>query len=149
MDRLRSIVVPTDFSAPSLAAAARAATLARLDGASVHLVHAVNFPLVATAYEISVPAAVWEGVHKAAQEKLEEAKKAVEARGVVTVTTEVANSRDPVQAIEDAAEAHRADLIVMGTHGNSGLKHAFLGSVAERTLRIAPCPVVTVKDADA
>ena len=48
------------------------------------------------------------------------------------------------QAIADAAAADQIDLIVMGTRGLSGLKHILLGSVAERTLRMAPCPVLTV-----
>ena len=47
-----------------------------------------------------------------------------------------------------AAEEHDADLIVMGTHGRTGLAHVFLGSVAERTLRRAPCPVLTVQAPD-
>jgi nucleotide-binding universal stress UspA family protein len=143
---IRSIVVPTDFSALSQAAAARAVTLARLDGASIHLVHAVRFPLVAAPYEVSVPAAVWEGVRKAAQKKVEEARKAIEEMGLSTVTAEMPDSSDAVHAIAAAVEAHGADLVVMGTHGQGGLKHAFLGSVAERTLRTVDCPVLAVKE---
>jgi nucleotide-binding universal stress UspA family protein len=146
MDRIRNIVVPTDFSALSQAAAARAGTLARLDGASIHLVHAVRFPLLATPHEVSVPAAVWEGVRRAAQERLEEARKALEAKGVSTVTAEISDSGDAAQAIAAAVEAYGADLVVMGTHGHGGLKHAFLGSVAERTLRSVDGPVLAVKE---
>jgi nucleotide-binding universal stress UspA family protein len=51
--------------------------------------------------------------------------------------------------VTDLAKEIGADLIVMGTRGATGLKHIFLGSVAERTLRIAPCPVLTVKETDA
>jgi nucleotide-binding universal stress UspA family protein len=146
MDRIRSIIVPTDFSALSQSAAARAVTLARLDGASIHLVHAVRFPLVVAPYQVSVPAAVWEGVRNAAQKKLEEARKAIEGKAGQTVTAEIADSSDAVRAIEDAAKAHGADLVVMGTHGPGGLKHAFLGSVAERTLRTIDRPVLAVKE---
>jgi nucleotide-binding universal stress UspA family protein len=146
MDRIRNIVVPTDFSALSQAAAARAVTLARLDAASIHLVHAVRFPLLATPHEVSVPAAVWEGVRRAAQERLEAARKALEAKGVSTVTAEIPDSGDAAQAIAAAVEAYAADLVVMGTHGHGGLKHAFLGSVAERTLRSVDCPVLAVKE---
>jgi nucleotide-binding universal stress UspA family protein len=145
MGRFRSIIVPTDFSTASQAVTDHAAKLASLDGASVHLVHAVSFPLIATAYEISVPAPMWEGVRQAARENLEEIQKTIEGKGVQTVTAELSNSRDPVAAIEDATEAHAGDLIVMGTHGHSGLKHAFLGSIAERTIRNADCPVLAVK----
>jgi len=147
MDRIRNIVVPTDFSALSQVAAARAVTLACLYGASIHLVHAVRLPLVITPYAVSVPAAVWEGVRKAAQEKLEEARKAIEAKGVATVTAEIGEPGVAVEAIEAAIKAHGADLVVMGTHGRSGFQHAFLGSVAERTLRTVDCPVLAVKEA--
>jgi nucleotide-binding universal stress UspA family protein len=146
VERIRSIVVPTDFSAFSAAAAARAATLARLDGASIHLVHAVRFPLVVAPYEVSVSAAVWEELRRAARVQIEEARKAVEARGVATVTAEVADPSDPVDAIAAAVASRGADLIVMGTHGHGGLQHAFLGSVAERTLRTASRPVLAVKE---
>ena len=145
MDRIRNIVVPTDFSLLSQAAAARAVTLAHLDEASIHLVHAVRLPLIAAPYEVSVAAAVWEGVRRAAQEKLEEARKAIEEKGVSTVTVELSDSIDAVQAIEAAAKAHAADLVVMGTHGHSGLERVFLGSVTERVLRTLDRPVLAVK----
>jgi len=146
MERIRSIIVATDFSAQSQAATARAVSLACLDGASIHLVHAVRFPLVVSPYEVSVPSAVWEGVRLAAQEKLEEAREAIEGKGVSTVTADIPESGDPVHVIAAAVEAHEADLVVMGTHGHSGLKHAFLGSVAERTLRTLDLPVLAVKE---
>lgn len=146
MERIQSIVVPTDFSPFSEAAAARAATLARLDGASIHLVHAVRFPLVVAPYEASLSPAVWDEVRRAARAQLQEARKAVEARGISTVTAEIADLSEPVEAIRAAVESHGADLIVMGTHGHGGLKHAFLGSVAERTLRAAVRPVLAVKE---
>jgi nucleotide-binding universal stress UspA family protein len=106
----------------------------------------VRFPLIATAYEVSVPTAVWEGVRKAAQENLEKARNAIEGKGV-PVTAEVCEApTDAVQAIASAVEAHEADVVVMGTHGHRGIKHAFLGSVAERTIRAVDRPVFTVKD---
>jgi nucleotide-binding universal stress UspA family protein len=65
----------------------------------------------------------------------------------VEVSTQLAEA-PAARAIARAAEETRADLIVMGTRGNSGLKHLVLGSVAERTLRRAPCSVLTVKTRD-
>jgi nucleotide-binding universal stress UspA family protein len=145
MDRFLKIVVPTDFSPLSDAAAARAGSLAALDGAAVHLVHAFKFPLVVTPYEVSVPTAIWEGVRRAAQERLEEARKALEGHGARKVTAEIANSGDPADAIAAAVDAHAADLVVMGTHGHTGFKRAFLGSVAAHTLHRVTCPVLAVK----
>ena len=149
MDKIRSIVVPTDFSALAEAAAVRAASLARLDGAEVHLIHALASPLLVNPYEISVPANLWGDLRQAAQEKLEQTRKAIEAKGVSTVTAQASDSQDAVGTIADAVHAHGADLVVMGTHGRGGVKHAFLGSVTERTLRTAPCSVLCVKATDA
>lgn len=145
MERIQSILVPTDFSPLSRLAGARAAMLSRIDGASVHLVHAVRFPLLATPYQLSVPAAVWEGVTRGAEECLDQERAALEALGVATVTAEVGGSSDPIQAITAAAEAHAPDLVVMGTHARSGISHAFLGSVAERAIRTLSLPVLAVK----
>jgi nucleotide-binding universal stress UspA family protein len=146
MKQIRNIVVATDFSEQSHAAAARAATLARLDGASVHLVHSVRFPMLVTPYEVSVPASVIEGVITAARERLEEARTSVEEMGVATVTAELSETIDAVNAIAASVESKNAELVVMGTHGFGGLKHAFLGSVAERTIRSVDCPVLAVKE---
>ena len=69
--------------------------------------------------------------------------KSVTNRGIAASGHVVADPAAP--AIAHAAEELHADLIVMGTRGLSGLKHVVLGSVAERTVRLAPCPVMTVK----
>ena len=61
----------------------------------------------------------------------------------------ILSADSPSLAISLAAEKIKADLIVMGTRGLSGLKHAVLGSVAERVVRLAPCPVLTVKHPEA
>jgi nucleotide-binding universal stress UspA family protein len=146
VDLFRSIVVPTDFSPLAEAAAVRAATFARLNGASVHFVHAPSYRLIINPQEFTVPEAVWEGFRRAALEKLEVARKEAERRGVQVTTAELADSSSVVQAISAAVEAHSADLIVMGTHGHNGFKLAYLGSAAERTLRTVDCPVLAVKE---
>ena len=89
------------------------------------------------------------GVRKAAEEHLERVRKKIEDEGIETVTTKIVDSSDAVKVIGRAAIVHEADLIVMGTHGQGGLTRAFLGSVAERTLRIIDCPVLAVKEAPA
>ncbi|HVN40809.1 MAG TPA: universal stress protein [Myxococcota bacterium] len=149
MDRIRSIVVPTDFSALADAAAARAANLARLEGAKVHVVHAIAVPLVVDPYGSSLPTNLgdlWEALRQAAQEQIEQTRKTIEAKGVSIVTAQVSDSLDPVASIAEAVRAHGADLIVMGTHGRRGLQHAFLGSVTERALSTLDQPVLAVKE---
>jgi nucleotide-binding universal stress UspA family protein len=145
MKEIRNIVVPTDFSPLAEAAVERAVGLARVGGAAIHLVHAYLIPVVMAPYEFTVPQDVWEGVRRTAQDRLEQVRKAVEAKGVRTVSAQIVEFTDAVGAITAAVKAHEADLVVMGTHGYGGLKHAFLGSVAERALRIVDRPILAVK----
>jgi nucleotide-binding universal stress UspA family protein len=149
MDKIRSIVVPTDFSKLAEAAAARAAQLARVDGAAVHVVHTVAVPLVVDPYGGSLPgnlSELWEALRRSAREQLEQTRKGIEAQGVSTVTAHVSESPDPVGAIAEAVRVHGADLIVMGTHGRRGLQRAFLGSVTERALSTLDRPILAVKE---
>jgi nucleotide-binding universal stress UspA family protein len=147
MEQIRNIVVATDFSVLAEAAAIRAARFARLDGAAIHLIHAVGVSLIAaTPYQVSLPSSAWESVRQAAREQLERARKMVEASGVQSVTTELGDSADAVAVIAAAVDARHADLVVMGTHGYRGVQRAFLGSVAERALRTLDPPVLAVKE---
>ena len=108
--------------------------------------HAIGYPLIAAPYEISLPPSLWESVREAARQQLEQTRKSVESRGVKTVTAELSDLTDPARAIAAAADAHAADLVVLGTHGRRGLERAFLGSVAERALRTVDRPVLAVKE---
>jgi nucleotide-binding universal stress UspA family protein len=147
MDKIRNIVVPTDFSPLAEAAAARAAYLARLDGAAIHLVHAMGVPMiVGTAYEISIPTAVWDDLRRTAREQLDQARKSIEASGVQTVTARISDVIDPAGAISEAVKELSPELVVMGTHGRGGIQRAFLGSVAERALRTVDRPILAVKE---
>lgn len=144
---LRRILVPTDFSAHTEPALALAIELAKAHGATLHLLHAYELPAsVAIAYGVAIPPTVWEGVEEAAAQQLEETAQRVKQAGV-EVTTHLVTGPAPDAIAEDATE--HGDLIVMATRGLTGLKHVLLGSVAERTLRIARCPVLTIRsDAD-
>jgi nucleotide-binding universal stress UspA family protein len=82
---------------------------------------------------------------RAAETQMAEHKKQLAAHGFL-IETLVITGR-PASAIVEEASAGRFDLIVMGTHGRTGLTHALLGSVAERVVQKAPCPVLTVRDA--
>jgi nucleotide-binding universal stress UspA family protein len=141
---LRTIVCGTDMSAAASEAIAEAAAWARASGAKLHLVHALQIPMPLIApYEVAIPEGIIEGARREAQRQLEEAAKSLSG---VSVTTELATT--PAHAaLADAAERLSAELIVTGSRGLTGLKHALLGSVAERTLRYAPCSVLTVRKA--
>ena len=140
----RTIVVGNDFSESGREALSAAAEWARLFGARLHLVHALQIPMPLIApYEVAIPEGIIEGARREAQSQLEQAAKTV---GGVAVTTELA-STPAHAALVDAAARLPAELIVTGSRGLTGLKHALLGSVAERTVRYAPCSVLTVRKA--
>ena len=98
-------------------------------------------------YEIALPEPYIEASQNAAAAKLEAVAEKVRADGVRVQSHLVESPAAP--AIAQLAERIGTDLIVIGTRGNTGLKHLVLGSVAERTLRLAPCSVLTVKLPDA
>ena len=146
MSDYRTFVVPYDFSAHSKAALATAADLARKLGADLHLFHAVHSPMFAYgAYGAAAPPPMdlIEVRETAAKSLLEVANGIGDAPG--KVETHVVEGSGIADLIGGFAEEIGADLSVMGTHGRTGLAHVFLGSVAERTLRRAPCPVLTVQ----
>ena len=144
MLQIRSILVPVDFSEDAACALEMAISLARSFGARIHLLHCYPIQLGGISpYGLVVPESLDREVREAAAARLAEWREKVSAAGV-----EVGDSVTPIfpsEAIAEEARARDVDLIVMGTRGLSGLRHVLLGSVAERTLRIAPCPVLTVK----
>lgn len=142
----RQIVVPIDFSEPSRAAAQRALGLARAFETPIHLVHALQYPEICSYWEFNLPPKAWEATLEQARAALGKLEQEL-ATHDVRVSSTLAES-DPVSAIDAAVEQHQSNLIVMGTHGHSGLKHAVLGSVAERTLRAVNCPTLCVKESE-
>ena len=143
--RIRSILVPHDFSPQSDAALARAEQLAELANATVHVLHVLHPPMLhasttAGPLQLTLPDAVLEGARLEAQELLRE----IASHSGQDVVVHVAEGR-PTDVICEVAEQVSADLIVMGTHGRKRLAQLLLGSVAERTLRQASCPVLTVR----
>ncbi len=144
MTPLRAIVVALDFSELSSRALDAAIGLAKGTGAELHLVHAfdVRVPFV-TPYEVAVPDHLITAARDAAARKLEKAMQRVSAAGLAGKSH--LEEVPAAGALARVAEETAADLIVMGTHGHGGFKHLLLGSVAERTLRTAPCSVLVVK----
>jgi len=140
MLHLETILHPTDFSPASEYAFRLACSLARDHGARLLVVH-VAPPILAYGELVPLPPVnyrdlVWEEFHK-----LEETEPWVRTLRLDTKLFE----GEPAEKIVAAAKESKADLVVMGTHGRTGLRRILMGSVAEEVLRLAPCPVLTVK----
>lgn len=149
MTRITRILVPTDFSPTADAALDYAFGLAEKFDASLQLLHVLDDPFVfegmsAEAY-ISEAPVLRTAMLEDARERL---RHRAAPRGGVPVETEVLFGHGARTIAEYAAE-RGIDLIVMGTHGRTGFAHFMVGSVAERLVRIAPCPVLTVRHPDA
>jgi len=142
------ILVPTDFSAQSDAALTTAKEVATRFGASLHLVHVLEDPYAVAAYSADALGYVPPGIKEAWQR---EAEKHLDAlltpteRTRFKVTTAVLFSGSAAREIVEYAQSNHVDLIVMGTHGRGGFAHLLMGSVAERVVRTATCPVMTVR----
>ncbi len=145
MTPFTKILVPVDFSEHSKRALAVAADLARRYEASLGLVHVFQPVLYSVPESYMVYTQDQLPNLLAELEKLlEQAKHDVLAAGALQVTTAVLQGIPHVEVIR-AAQEGKYDLIVMGTHGRTGMAHALLGSVAEKVVRKAPCPVLTVR----
>jgi nucleotide-binding universal stress UspA family protein len=148
MSRFEKILVPVDFSEHSARAVDHAVTLAKAFGGRIDLLHCYQINVGGISpYGLVIPESLDKEVREAALAKLDEWRSKVEAQGV-DATADI-SPVFPSEAIANRAREISADVIVMGTRGLTGVKHVLLGSVAERTIRIAPCPVLTVKDEDA
>ncbi len=144
----KRICCPIDFSDASHAAMEVAADLARRNGASLVLLHAYPIPGY-TFPDGSVVASprMMQELADQAQKHLEDWRAEAEALvGAPRVTTEKAIG-EPAAEILSFARSSGQDLVVLGTHGRTGLEHALMGSVAERVVRKAHCPVLTVRPA--
>ena len=145
MGRITHILVPTDFSPPSDAALAWARDLAQEYEARVSLLHVVTDPRAVGMWTpevyVAANAETQERLLREARERLERALPSEERRRfAATIDVRLG---DVAENILETAREQKGDLIVMGTHGRHGLAHLILGSVAERVLRDATCPVLT------
>jgi nucleotide-binding universal stress UspA family protein len=144
MKRTRRLVHATDFSTASRSAFAEAMALARRDGARLCLLHVLVPPSpflgdhLPASYQELERAARRDAERRlaAAVDRAKEAEIRVEAKLVQGI---------PSEEIIRFARRWRPDLLVIGTHGRTGLGRVFMGSVAERVLQRAPCPVLTVR----
>lgn len=146
MIAIKNIVVATDFGEPADVALTYGRNFARAFSATLHVVHVVND--LATAAPVSeIPM----DLTKVQAQIDAEARASLD--GLITeddqrtlkVTKTLLASSTPARAILDYATDARADVIIVGTHGRGGLAEFFLGSVAQKIVRSAPCPVLTVR----
>jgi nucleotide-binding universal stress UspA family protein len=144
MKLFEKILVPTDFSAHAAVALRFACELAKTSDAAIQLLHA--YDLIPYALPEGMPmydAATLARMREDLTKRLALAKEETLKSGVRQVEFTLVQGH-PYPEIVRLAEEGNCQLIVMGTHGRSGLAHLLLGSVAERVVRKAPCPVVTV-----
>jgi nucleotide-binding universal stress UspA family protein len=127
--RIKSILVPLDFSAPSMKALDYAVAVAKQFRAKLTLLHVVE-PIATADFAASVPLVMEDDKVMAAHRMLE------------MVLVRFGRS---FHEIAEAARTRKVDLIVISTHGYTGLKHALLGSTTERVVRHAHCPVLVVR----
>jgi nucleotide-binding universal stress UspA family protein len=144
--KVRRILHPSDFSPASRAAFAKAVAMAKADRAELMVAHVLAFPTpilsdgyVSPKFYDDLTRSMRAEGEKQLDKLVVKAKAGgVRARGLLLEGM-------PADAINRAARSKRADVIVIGTHGRTGLARLFMGSVAERVVGGAPCPVLTVR----
>jgi nucleotide-binding universal stress UspA family protein len=150
MINMSRIVCPTDFSPTSSRAVDYAATMAKNMGAELILVHVIptmDYPLRSFGISSSIQH-IEEEIQARAKESLEQrAAKLKESISDISTRLIVLNG-EAHEATLECAESEKADLIVIGTHGHTGITHALLGSTAEKVVRLSKCPVLTVGNPD-
>ena len=135
---LKNILVATDFGPASAAALTYGRALAKTFGARLHLLHVAENSFLRPT--MNDPYALRAVVARQLDECLTAEDRAERAAHAVLHVSD-----DPADAITDYARSTPIDLIVVGTHGRTGVSHLLVGSVAERVVRTAPCPVLTVR----
>ena len=147
MIEIRSILAPTDFSRHAEAGLRYACGLAERFGATLHVLHVLSEivpvgpdPMIAPI----LPPEYYQESEKQAAETLATLLRSEWGRAAAVENSVRWGS--PVEVVIEYARTRSIGLIVISTHGRTGLSHVFLGSVAERIVREAPCPVLTIRD---
>jgi universal stress protein A len=141
---IRSVLVPTDFSQYSEKALEYAIPLAKQFGARLTLLHVIE-PVATPDFEGAFPLAL---ENARAREVCESALKVLSEKfgnEPALIERRVVRQGRAFHEIANAARELKSDLIIIATHGYTGLKHTFMGSTAERVVRHAPCPVLVVR----
>jgi nucleotide-binding universal stress UspA family protein len=143
---LKNILVATDFEEASDAALSYGRDLARNYGATLHVVHVAENILARYAGDgtLALLPQLQNDVEGVARKRLAELV-SDEDRTILHAKPVVLTALSIAEAIVEYAKERNVDIIVMGTHGRRALAHVLMGSVAERVVRTAPCPVLTVR----
>ena len=140
----RHILVPTDFSQYANYAVDYALELAKTLQARLTFIHVIHLtPLVTGDIGSLGISSYLAEIESDAQQRMQTLLNRVHQQGGQGETTIVQGV--PFQVIIETAESRDVDLIVMGTHGRTGLTHVWMGSVAEKVVRLAPCPVLVTR----
>ncbi len=139
--KLRQILVPTDFSEPAEKALRYSNAIAKQFGAKITLLHVIQLAIVAEEFGyVTIDDRDWV---KAAQDRLRSLGSRTMPGDQLADT--IVERGVPFDVITATAESIKADLIVISTHGYTGLKHVLMGSTAERVVRYARCPVLVLR----
>jgi nucleotide-binding universal stress UspA family protein len=149
MKKFSKILVPTDYSKTSKEALLAALEFCREFKAQLRVLHVVEVGM----YGMYGPEAFWtseniDNLRRSASAEMDRFLKSIDQSAVrdVTINGHVEmSSKRAADTIDEDAQNNNVDLIVMTTHGRSGLDHLIMGSVAERLVRIARCPILTMK----
>lgn len=142
---LKNILIPTDFSKTGLLALDQAAFMARLCKADLYLLHAVDIP--EAIYMIYEPAMVmpdFKEVDVVAKKKLNELAASMKKKHGIAMKTICTRGKVAPEVMK-AVKENKIDLVLMGTHGASGFNEYFIGSNADRVVKVCPCPVITIQ----
>lgn len=135
---LKQVLVAVDFDEMSNVALNYARSLARTFGARLHVLHVMENPFMRAM--ANDPHAIEAGITRRLLDTLTD-----EDRTVLHAVPVIRTSDSPPEEIIKYAQAEQIDLIVLGTHGRPGVAHFLMGSVAEKVVRTAPCPVLTLR----
>ena len=141
---IQHILVPVDFSGYAEQALEYAIELARKLSARLTLLHVLHMMPMGVVDGTALPYSYIQELEAEVQQRMEAYRQRVQDAALEGTVLVEAGS--PFQGIVDTARDQHVDLIVMGTQGRTGLAHVFLGSVAEKVVRLAPCPVLVARE---
>ena len=146
MIKISNVLVATDFGPASDSALMYGREFARTFGARLHVLHIVENPMMyAGADAVGVDFARIQSDLKAAAQQALDCSVTAEDRQQLNAVTAIRTGGTPAHQVVAYAKLNGIDVIIMGTHGRGLISHVLMGSVAEKVVRIAPCPVLTVR----